>query len=164
VIFEPNNMLYFGYGMNTNLESMARRCPGAVSLGYATLPGYEFTFKVFADVIANDQKIVDGVLWEINSEHLKNLDALEGYPIMYDRAVMPIEYQGRTVYAWVYYMTTYSRWGAPSAGYVETLRDGYAAHNVPQTQIDIALEEHKNDNYFEYCYDLDMGPNWIKNI
>jgi gamma-glutamylcyclotransferase (GGCT)/AIG2-like uncharacterized protein YtfP len=155
-------MLYFGYGMNTNIESMAGRCPGAESLGHAVLPEHEFLFKAFADVIPNTEKSVQGVLWHINAEHLKSLDALEGYPVMYDRAVMPVYHNDQIVYAWTYFMSTYTRWGAPSDGYVQMLRDGYAAHGVPQNQIDDALKEHQDNRYFDYCYDLDMGPHWLR--
>ena len=43
-------MKYFSYGMNTNLGSMAMRCPSARSLGAAVLPHYMFEFKSFATV------------------------------------------------------------------------------------------------------------------
>ena len=41
-------MLYFAYGMNTNLGEMARRCPGAVSLGHARLIDHVFRFAFHA--------------------------------------------------------------------------------------------------------------------
>lgn len=160
VINNSNHILYFGYGMNTNLESMARRCPGAESLGHATLQDYEFNFRTFADVSPKDASSVEGVLWHINKDHLNSLDALEGYPIMYNRAVMPIVYQGETVYAWVYYMESFTRWGPPSEGYVQTLREGYLAHGVPQSQINRALRYVKEDPMYEYYHQLETGPIW----
>ena len=78
-------MKYFAYGMNTNLHEMAFRCPEAVSLGMATLPGYEFRFAVHADVLANPDFDTDGVLWEISDNCLKSLDMLEGYGYYYER-------------------------------------------------------------------------------
>lgn len=160
-MIKNNNKLYFGYGMNTNLESMSRRCPGAESLGHATLHDYEFRFRVFADVAQKDYARVEGVLWHINDEHLMSLDALEGYPVMYNRAVLPVHHQGEIVYAWTYFMETFTRWGPPSEGYIQMLREGYSAHNISHRQIDIALKEVNEDPMYEYYHQLDRGSYWV---
>ncbi len=46
-----NSQLYFSYGMNTNQDEMAYRCPGAHSLGHARLIDHAFRFAVHADVV-----------------------------------------------------------------------------------------------------------------
>ena len=117
--YTREHILYFGYGMNTNLEQMAGRCPGSKSLGHATLYDHEFSFRTFADVYPRQGSKVEGVLWKITPDNLKALDALEGYPFMYDRKRVPVVHKGKVVWALTYYMVSLSRWGAPSDGYVD---------------------------------------------
>ena len=57
--------LYFAYGMNTNQEEMAYRCPSAVPMGRAILPGYRLEFKSFATIVSDPKETVEGVLWTI---------------------------------------------------------------------------------------------------
>jgi len=54
--------LYFAYGMNTNKDEMSYRCPKAIALGKAVLPGYRFEFKSFATIIPSPKEQVEGVL------------------------------------------------------------------------------------------------------
>ena len=72
--------LYFAYGMNTNKEEMAYRCPGARAMGKAVLPGYRFEFKSFATIVPDVDSYVEGVLWTITESDELALDILEGYP------------------------------------------------------------------------------------
>jgi len=69
-----NFQLYFAYGMNTNQEEMAYRCPGAHSLGHARLIDHAFRFAVHADVVPCSGSYVDGVLWSITDQDLDHLD------------------------------------------------------------------------------------------
>ena len=78
-----NSQLYFAYGMNTNQDEMAYRCPGAHSLGHARLIDHAFRFAVHADVVPCEGSYVDGVLWSITDQDLDHLDQLEGYPTYY---------------------------------------------------------------------------------
>ena len=72
-------MLYFSYGMNTNVQEMHSRCPGVQSLGHSRLINYAFRFAQHADVVKCNGSYVDGVLWEITTDHLNSLDQLEAY-------------------------------------------------------------------------------------
>jgi gamma-glutamylcyclotransferase (GGCT)/AIG2-like uncharacterized protein YtfP len=78
-------MLYFAYGSNMNLQQMARRCPGAVALGPARLPGWRLTERTFADIDRDHEAETWGVLWEITAAHLWALDRYEGAPALYTR-------------------------------------------------------------------------------
>ena len=97
-------MLYFAYGMNTNVSEMAYRCPGAVSLGHARLVDHVFRFAYHADVEACEGSYVDGVLWEIDQVQLQALDQLEGYPHYYDRSALTVMHHGRACQALTYRM------------------------------------------------------------
>jgi gamma-glutamylcyclotransferase (GGCT)/AIG2-like uncharacterized protein YtfP len=131
--------LYFGYGMNTNIQGMASRCPGAVSLGPATLPNYRFTFRTHADVQLEADCWVDGVLWEINDVHLKSLDRLEGFPSYYLRHKAFVEHEGEQKVAWIYTMADQTYEAAPGESYLRCCIEGYESHGVPTDQIKDAL-------------------------
>lgn len=128
-------MKYFAYGMNTNLGQMARRCPGAQSLGKATLYGHEFRFARHADIVENPEFATHGVLWEITADCEMALDALEGYPSYYLKKTVNVFYNGQAVKAMTYYMTGDNPDEYPSDGYLEMLFDGYQKHGVDNRQL-----------------------------
>jgi len=132
-------MKYFAYGMNTNLDQMAGRCPGATSLGAAWLDNYEFVFRTHADIAKSPGSICYGVLWDIAPEHLRALDALEGYPYYYTRFRVRVNLGDHFVYALTYQMNDQTYIQAPGAGYLEMVTEGYQQNGVPTTQIDHAI-------------------------
>ncbi len=129
-------MLYFAYGMNTNPNEMAHRCPGAVSMGRAQLLNHSFRFAQHADIEPCDESFVDGVLWQINEDHLKSLDLLEGYPHYYDRVVASVVHQARTYHVLVYRMQPGRKNYPPTLGYYTLIQEGYRAHDVPTDQLE----------------------------
>mgnify|MGYP003338616980 CR=1 FL=1 len=142
---------YFAYGMNTNLDSMASRCPTAQIMGAASLEGYRFLFRRHADVELDYGSSVEGVLWEITDEDLDNLDILEGFPSYYIRSRAWVEYNNKWYVAWVYQMADQSYQDQPSWGYVDMCREGYEQNGVNTRQIDEALEHLKvNDEAVDY--------------
>ncbi len=132
-------MKYFSYGMNTNLGSMAMRCPGAKSLGAAVLPHYAFEFKSFATVVPDMDNAVHGVLWEITDECEKSLDRLEGYPIYYGKINVWVEHEGKMVPCMTYLMYPEEELDYPSDSYVKMLTEGYESHGISVDQINWAL-------------------------
>lgn len=72
--------MYFAYGSNLNKEQMAKRCPGAVPIGPATLKGYNLVFNYYAsiDETKDGRNVVHGGLWYINKIHEAKLDKYEG--------------------------------------------------------------------------------------
>ena len=128
-------MLYFAYGMNTNVSEMAYRCPGAVSLGHARLVDHVFRFAYHADVEACEGSYVDGVLWEINEAQLQALDQLEGYPSYYDRSALTVMHRDRACQALTYRMQPGHPDAAPSDRYFGLVLEGYQQHNSPTEQL-----------------------------
>ncbi len=128
-------MLYFSYGMNTNTQGMAHRCPGAVAFGRAQLQGHRFRFSGPADVQRDRSSTVEGVLWDITDECLKSLDMLEGYPFYYDRKWASVYFEGQEVQALVYFMQPGNKNHPPSSGYFATVLEGYEEFGVPTTQL-----------------------------
>ena len=133
-------MFYFAYGMNTNRPSMTWRCPGAIPFGAARLLDHEFRFSYHADVVVSPGKSVDGVLWLIDQDHLVDLDILEGYPGYYNRAVLPVLYQGNIIMAECYRMQPDNIEGIPSQGYLDMILEGYREYDIPDDQIWTALD------------------------
>lgn len=132
-------MKYFAYGMNTNLDEMARRCPGAVSLGAAWLDNYELVFRTHADIAKSPGSICYGVLWDIAPAHLQALDTLEGYPYYYTRFRVRVNLGDHFVYALTYQMNDQSYLQEPGAGYLQMVTEGYQQNSVPADQIDRAI-------------------------
>lgn len=132
--------LYFAYGMNTNIEGMAHRCPQAVSHGRAYLLDHVFRFAGPADVIKHHNSYVDGVLWTITDDCLKSLDALEGFPYYYNRNLRRVWHDGRVVEALTYYMQPGHMDAPPSDGYFNMVCEGYQDHGVPLDQLYNAVE------------------------
>ena len=132
-------MLYFGYGMNSNREGMAYRCPNAISLGHARLLDHSFRFAGPADVVVAPGSYVDGVLWDITPKCLMALDILEGYPDYYNRAPLQVELDGEIVNAITYFMTPGNEDSLPNQSYFDMVFEGYTQHGVPIDQLYNAL-------------------------
>jgi gamma-glutamylcyclotransferase (GGCT)/AIG2-like uncharacterized protein YtfP len=130
-----NSQLYFAYGMNTNQDEMAYRCPGAHSLGHARLIDHAFRFAVHADVVPCEGSYVDGVLWSITDQDLDHLDQLEGYPTYYGRDRVRVSQGSRIVLAVCYSMQPGQPDTLPSTRYMDMVLEGYAQHQVPTDQL-----------------------------
>lgn len=128
-------MLYFAYGMNTNPEEMAIRCADSQCLGSAVLLAHCFRFAVHADVLPCEGSDVQGVLWSVTQRDLEALDALEGYPVYYNRSELAIAWQNKVVYAQVYRMQPGIPEQAPSSRYFNLIKSGYIANGVPMEQL-----------------------------
>ena len=127
--------LYFAYGMNTNKEEMAYRCPGARALGKAVLPGYRFEFKSFATIVPNYKEQVEGVLWTITDSDESALDMLEGYPEFYDKKTVSVEHDNQSYIAMTYIMSPREQGQAPSDGYYSMVSEGYQSFGLSQQQL-----------------------------
>jgi gamma-glutamylcyclotransferase (GGCT)/AIG2-like uncharacterized protein YtfP len=126
--------LYFAYGMNTNRDEMAFRCPTAVPMGKAILPGYRFEFKSFATIVPDADSSVEGVLWTITESDEQALDILEGYPEFYDKKHVKVS-QGIDYIAMTYIMNPREKGFSPSDGYYSMVSQGYQQFGLSQQQL-----------------------------
>ena len=127
--------LYFAYGMNTNRDEMAYRCPGAIAMGKAILPGYKFEFKSFATIVPDPIESVEGVLWTITDSDESALDMLEGYPEFYDKKSVRVIHNNLTHIAMTYIMGPREHGYGPSEGYYRMVSEGYQSFGLSQTQL-----------------------------
>lgn len=134
-----NKHYYFAYGMNTNIDGMKKRCPGAISIGSAMILDYEFRFAYHADVVSKPKTKTVGVLWQLTDDCLESLDRLESYPEYYDRIIVPIIHCNTVYNGWVYVMQSGYQQTLPSDHYWNCLINGYRDHNVSRRQLYKAL-------------------------
>ena len=127
--------LYFAYGMNTNKEEMAYRCPNARAMGRTVLPGYRLEFKSFATIVPNPKESVEGVLWTITESDESALDMLEGYPEFYDKKTVSVEHDNQSYIAMTYIMGPREQGHAPSDGYYSMVSEGYQSFGLSQQQL-----------------------------
>lgn len=107
---QPETLLYFAFGSNLSSTQMRSRCPGAVAVGLAFLPGYDFIIneRGFANVIPSTSTSataqagedanrgggggVYGILYQLASPAEKDrLDRYEGVPWAYEDLVLDVE-------------------------------------------------------------------------
>lgn len=104
---QPETLRYFAFGSNLSSTQMRSRCPGAVAVGLAFLPGYDFIIneRGFANVIPSTSSTpatttpgdgggsgVYGVLYRLSSPAEKQrLDRYEGVPWAYEDLVLDVQ-------------------------------------------------------------------------
>lgn len=119
-------LLYFAYGSNLHRSGMLSRCPAAVPLGRAALPGHALVFRSWADVEPHPGSSVAGGLWRVTPACLAALDGYEDVEAgLYRRVTLPVRPEGVTedVKALVYRMTAIHT-APPEPGYLATIREG----------------------------------------
>ena len=96
--------IYFAFGSNMDARQMARRCPGARSLGLASLAQHRLVFRGpsknrgggVASVDPWSEGSVEGLLWEISAQDIQTLDRVEGAPHWYERVEVEVVSSGGT--------------------------------------------------------------------
>ena len=134
-----NLILYLAYGSNMFPDRMARRCPRAIAIGVAKLPNYRLVERLYADIDFAEGYSVFGVLYCITERHLRCLDAYEGYPKVYRRMWLEVEFNGETYPAITYEMTPETKVVRNGIQYPEDYRkmcyDGAKFYHVPNKFI-----------------------------
>lgn len=138
--------LYIAYGSNMNLPQMAHRCPTAKVVGTSELKDYELLFRgrrngAVATVEPKEGSTVPVLLWEIQQADEKSLDLYEGYPNFYDKQMMEVELDGKTISAMVYVMTPGHEFGIPSDFYINTIWEGYESAGLDTQILEDAIEK-----------------------
>lgn len=125
--------LYIAYGSNLNKAQMAQRCPSAKAVGPGLLADYELVFRaggqgVYLTVERRPGACVPVGLWELDPRDEAALDEYEGFPWLYYRARLPVEYAAggtrRRAEALVYIMYKKYPLAQPDSAYVQACRQG----------------------------------------
>lgn len=121
--------LYGAYGSNLNFEQMAHRCPTARFLGVGTIGGYMLEFRGKACGVANVAHCEGGSvpvgIWMIEPSDEAALDRYEGYPRLYGKRDIPVEFGGRITPVMFYVMDADLPVRLPSEEYFNTILIGY---------------------------------------
>ncbi len=129
-------MLYLAYGMNTNIDQMASRCPNAVSIGRVDIPDHRLVFRGVADIEECLGNVLQTVMWDITSACEDALDMLEGYPTFYTKKYLNVEIGRKTYVAMIYQMVgDRLDYSTPSRYYQNMLEEGYQDHGLELNQI-----------------------------
>ena len=145
--------LYLAYGMNTNHNEMARRCPAAKYIANVTLKDHQLVFRGVADVVPTPGKKVDCALWMITDACEAALDRLEGFPNFYVKKYVTTVIDGRRNRMMLYIMRKQdAKNQAPAyTGYHSCLLQGYSECGLPAEQIANAQKR------AETCYKAGHG-------
>ena len=126
--------LYFAYGSNMNPARMAKRCPGAIDLGGAVLRNHRVVERLYADIDFEEGTDMQGVLYVITEEHLRRLDRFEGYPSVYRRIWVDVEFEDCIYQAVTYEMAWQTKVARDRIKYPEEYRllcsTGARVHNI----------------------------------
>ncbi len=141
---------YIAYGSNLSEEQMAVRCPDAKIAGMAALKDWKLTFKLHADIVPCNERVVPALVWEISEKDERNLDIYEGFPKYYikkDVQVRMTDLNGdhpEMITAMVYIMAKgHDKLELPMKGYYDVLVKGYEHFGFNKYQLELALKEAK---------------------
>jgi gamma-glutamylcyclotransferase (GGCT)/AIG2-like uncharacterized protein YtfP len=135
--------LYFAYGANLDLRRFRRRCPGSTVAGRARLPGYRLAFTRYsrhekggvADIVAEPDAEVWGVLYWVDASGMAALDEYEGAPRAYRRTpVVVIDEAGAQQEA-IAYVANKTGEFAPSRAYLAQITRGARDHGLPEEYV-----------------------------
>jgi len=105
---------YFAYGTNCNPEVMGKKGIPFTSRKRATLEGYRLLFNKkslrerlpessgFANITKWTDGVVEGILYEFDSQYLSLLDESERYPDHYDRIEVEVQTEQGATQCWTY--------------------------------------------------------------
>jgi len=122
--------IYGAYGANTNIGSMDMRCPDAKIIGKGKLHGYRLEFKGVADIVPAPGHIMDILLWDITRDCEEALDYFEGFPRMYVKRQLHVEFEGGKWPTMFYIMNGARDLNIASDGYYNCLHEGYTENGM----------------------------------
>lgn len=135
---------YFAYGSNMNNTQMTERCPGAVLLGTASLPGHKLAFTIFspkrncgcADIVSDTTSTVHGLLYELSESEMGAMDTFEGHPIHYRRiSVTVFTLLGEPMQAETYEVVQKQEGLLPSEHYRRLILQAAIEHSFPEEYV-----------------------------
>ncbi|MCM1221910.1 MAG: gamma-glutamylcyclotransferase [Lachnospiraceae bacterium] len=137
--------LYIAYGSNLNLAQMAVRCPSAKVYATGVLNNWELIYRgadgnSHATIKRKSGSTVPVLVWEIQPRDEYHLDIYEGYPRYYFKKNIMVYIGERKKKAMVYIMDERRLPGRPSAGYVETIRQGYIDNDLDMSVLEKSLK------------------------
>ena len=117
------HLFYFAYGSNMNPDRIRQRIPFARAIGKAEIRGWKIAERLYADIDREKGGRVEGVLYCLSQSELRQLDAYEGYPSVYDSFMVNAYLDdGHKVKAVTYAMTAKTKAEREGKAYPEDYR------------------------------------------
>lgn len=139
---------YIAYGSNLHLEQMACRCPSATVAGKSVMYGWTLRFRgrPWDHGVGTIERQKGGkvpiLIWNLTPPDEAALDIYEGWPSWYRKEVVRVYLNGRQIRAMVYIMNEdRCVYRPPSAGYYNTIREGYETAGFDVSILSKAAEE-----------------------
>jgi len=133
--------LYFAYGSNMDVGTMARRCPRSKALGLARLERRRLAVmrEGWLTAVRDSRSAVHGVLWDLALSDVAALDRYEGVPQgLYAKLMQPV-IAGRAPKQAIVYFGVNSGPGAPRSAYLEEVLAAARSWPLPAQGLE-ALE------------------------
>lgn len=133
----PN--LYFAYGSNMEKNPMRERCPQAIPLGLATLPGWAFRIndRGFATLAPTEFRTVRGLLWHLTDADEAALDDYEGVSEgLYTKCRLTVFKTGGEPVEAMIYLAARQQPGTPLPGYLESILAAAAELGLPPDYLE----------------------------
>ena len=137
--------LYFAYGSNMDPRVMQRAIPSAKVVGPGRLDGYRLEFNVYSDrweggaanLEADPDGRVWGVVWDMGDEDLDTLDTFSGHPTYYRREDVEVETADGRRTCVTFRIAHQRGYVRPTNGYVARLRNAARMQGLPPEALDI---------------------------
>jgi hypothetical protein len=129
--------LHFAYGSNMSRALMRARCPQAVDIGTATLPGWRFvvTPDGVGSIVRRTGAIVHGVLWRVTPRDLAAINAYESLDSgLYLRRRLAVCHGSKRTAALVYVARRRGE-GMPRPGYISLVVEAARDWELPERYI-----------------------------
>jgi gamma-glutamylcyclotransferase (GGCT)/AIG2-like uncharacterized protein YtfP len=135
---------YLAYGSNLNIRQMQLRCPRAKPVGKTLLEGYRLTFRggngrAVANIEPESGSSVPCALWLITAKDEAALDCYEGFPHLYRKETVAVDFGGRRMRVMAYIMNGGHDFGFPGPNYLKTIIDGYGDFGLDPAALCEAL-------------------------
>ena len=145
---------YFAYGSNMDEEQMRYRCPNAIKVSEGLLPVYRFAIDQagVATVIWDPSSFVEGIVWSVTPNDIRNLDRYEGVAENWYRkdylSVVKRNRYGTFIEALVY-ISCRPEWDKPSgtgSRYMRDILHTAAHHHFREDYMQILMKYAEIDN------------------
>ena len=100
-------MKYFAYGTNLSMARLTSRCPSAIKYATGILKNHKLIFnsRGVASIIASDESVVHGLIYDIPESQITSLDNYEGVPKHYTKQRFLIQTDNDEVDCLIYVAT-----------------------------------------------------------
>jgi gamma-glutamylcyclotransferase len=147
---------YFAYGSNMNPDRVSGRQMDFNRYESGCLQGYRLAFNkrsviypgaASANVMQDAAGVVEGVVYHLSDEQqIETMDPFEGYPLRYDRCLLPVQTDDQQLNVWVYIANP------------DFIQEGLRPNRWYLNHL-LAGRAHLSEGYYQTIADIQCLPN-----